>query len=147
MSRTGHSTRCISLLLACVCMALTTAPAAARIDVQASDSTRVYLPSIAVAPTANPLEQQIVDLTNALRQQHGCAPLALSLQLTIAARHHSQDMADHDYFSHDDSAGHGPAWRAQQAGYTGTAGWENLAAGYGDAPAVVSAWYKETAPN
>ena len=139
--------RASAALLACVCMALLLGPAAARIGAQTPDSRRVYLPLIGVAPAANPLEQQIVGLTNELRQQHGCPPLALSPHLTVAARAHSQDMADHNYFGHDDLAGHDPAWRAQHAGYIGTAGWENIAAGFGDAAAVVSAWYNETPPN
>ena len=123
-------------------------PSIAQVQSQpASSSSRIYLPLIALAALANPIEQQVVDLTNQLRQQHGCPPLTLSPQLTIAARGHSQDMANRNYFSHIDLTGHNSGWRAQQAGYSGTAGWENIAAGYMTAMNVVSSWYNERPPN
>jgi uncharacterized protein YkwD len=93
------------------------------------------------------MELQVVALTNDLRQQHGCAPLQASSALTTAAHDHSQEMADHNYFDHVDLSGHHSDWRAQQAGYTGNAGWENIAAGYPTAEAVVAGWYNETPPN
>ena len=99
-----------------------------------------------VAPETTP-EQQVLALTNALRQQHGCPALQISPELNIAAQSHSQDMADHNYFSHLDADGHTPKWRAQQAGYLGNAGTENIAAGYSTAEEVVMAWYNETPPN
>ena len=112
---------------------------------------RVSLPMIMSARTdvaiASAAETQVVHLTNQLRQQHGCPPLQISPELTAAARAHSQEMADHNYFDHVDLSGHRSEWRAQQAGYTGIAGWENIAAGYQTADQVVSAWYNETPPN
>jgi uncharacterized protein YkwD len=92
-------------------------------------------------------EQQVFALTNELRQQNGCPPLQLSPELSNAARGHSQDMADYNYFGHADRDGHMPAWRAQQAAYPGTAGTENIAAGYATAEDVVMGWYNETPPN
>ncbi|HEU5097950.1 MAG TPA: CAP domain-containing protein [Roseiflexaceae bacterium] len=92
-------------------------------------------------------QSQIVVLTNQLRQQHGCAPLAVSPALSLAAQQHSQEMADNNYFSHVDLSGHNPGWRALQAGYAGSAGAENIAAGYTTAEEVVMAWYNETPPN
>src|SRR5262245_16971599 len=44
------------------------------------------------------LEQQVLTLTNTLRQQNGCPALQSSPELTTAARGHSQDMADKNYF-------------------------------------------------
>jgi uncharacterized protein YkwD len=112
---------------------------------------RVMLPLVLMAPPEPVLdatpEEQALALTNALRQQHGCAAVQISPELTSAARSHSQDMADHNYFNHTDGSGHRPEWRAQQAGYTGSAGTENIAAGYATAETVVMAWYNETAPN
>jgi len=105
---------------------MTTSPAAAR------DAT---------------FEQQVITLTNMLRQQHGCPALQISPELATAARGHSQDMADKNYFNHIDSSGNTPKWRAQQAGYLGNAGTENIAAGYATAEAVVMGWYNETPPN
>lgn len=112
---------------------------------------RVVLPLIMSARTeinlASTAETQAIELTNQLRQQHGCQPLQVSPELTAAARAHSQEMADHNYFDHVDLSGHRSAWRAQQAGYTGTAGWENIGAGYETAEQVVNSWYNETPPN
>jgi uncharacterized protein YkwD len=100
----------------------------------------------ASVPEATP-EEQVLTLTNTLRQQHGCPTLQISPELTNAARGHSQDMADHNYFDHADGNGNTPKWRAQQAGYRGNAGTENIAAGYSTAQEVVMAWYNETPPN
>jgi uncharacterized protein YkwD len=105
-------------------------------------------PTIAITATAeSPAESQVVALTNELRQQHGCPPLIISPALSAAAQTHSQEMAEHNYFSHIDLNGHSSNWRAQQAGYIGSAGWENIAAGYPTAEAVVTGWYNETPPN
>jgi uncharacterized protein YkwD len=100
----------------------------------------------ASAPEVTP-EQQVLALTNALRQQHGCPALLISPELSNAAQGHSQDMADHNYFDHVDRSGKTPKVRAQQAGYLGNAGTENIAAGFSTAEEVVMAWYNETPPN
>jgi uncharacterized protein YkwD len=118
-------------------------------------SYRVLLPMIMSAPSANtatsgatnPLESQVVALTNELRQQHGCPALRISPELSIAARRHTQEMADNNYVAHVDLSGHRSDWRAQQAGYTGIAGWENVTAGYPTAEEAVGSWYNETPPN
>src|SRR5690242_609613 len=70
----------------------------------ASGNLHVYLPSL--LSTAQPsVEQQVLDLINRQRKAQGCAPMALSAQLTAAASAHSQDMAIHDLFSHTGSDG------------------------------------------
>ncbi len=66
-------------------------------------------------------------------------PLALNSLLTVAARAHSLDMAQRDFFDHVNPDGHDPTWRAQDAGYSGLAG-ENIAAGYGSIDEVHAAW-------
>ena len=138
----------VLVVLAIASLLLVTIPAIAQTGPQpAGSSSQVFLPLAALASPTNPLEQQVVDLTNQLRREHNCPALTISPQLTVAARDHSQDMADNNYFSHDDLAGHSPQWRAQQTGYSGLAGWENIAAGYSTASSVVSAWYNETPPN
>ena len=53
--------------------------------------------------------------------------LAMNDQLTQAARAHSQDMLDRDYFAHDSPEGTTPADRVNNAGYVFTAAGENLA--------------------
>jgi hypothetical protein len=66
-------------------------------------------------------------------------PLALNEHLTIAARAHSLDMANRDFFEHVNPDGLNPTQRAQAAGYAGTAG-ENIAAGYTSIDQVHRAW-------
>ena len=51
------------------------------------------------------LEQGVLADINALRRQHGLAPLRLSSRLTAAARQHSAEMAARGYFSHDSANG------------------------------------------
>lgn len=107
---------------------------------QSGQLYHMYLPLIMSPPMIYPIEQQVVDLVNQHRRQQGCSPLAVSRELTLAARNHSADMAINDYFDHYDQAGHSPGWRAQQAGYSGQAGWENIAAGSSTAADVVNLW-------
>ena len=134
-------------------LSLFLASLAARVPTATAESSifQIYLPIVTatqpVTFTIQPFEQQVVELTNALRQQHGCSALTISPELSAAAHGHSQDMADQNYFSHLDLNGHDVAWRAQQAGYSGTAGWENISAGYATAEEVVAKWYNETPPN
>src|SRR4051794_2385267 len=52
----------------------------------------MLMSSTASAPEAT-IEEQVLTLTNTLRQQHGCPALQLSPELSNAARSHSQDMA------------------------------------------------------
>ena len=51
------------------------------------------------------LEQGVLTDINALRKQHGLAPLRLSSSLSAAARQHSGEMAVRGYFSHDSANG------------------------------------------
>lgn len=133
-------------------VALLVIPLASAAPARAAESVtqfRVVLPLMLMSqPTLSATaESRVVALTNELRQQHGCAPLVVSPALSLAAQQHSQEMADNNYFNHIDLGGHNPSWRALQAGYTGSAGAENIAAGYTTADEVVMAWYNETPPN
>ena len=51
------------------------------------------------------LEQGVLSNINALRSEHGLAPLRLSTRLSAAARAHSADMAARGYFSHTSANG------------------------------------------
>jgi uncharacterized protein YkwD len=51
------------------------------------------------------LEQGVLSDINALRKQHGLAPLRLSASLSAAARQHSSEMAARGYFSHSSANG------------------------------------------
>ncbi len=90
-------------------------------------------------------EDQAVYLTNLARRQVGLPPLKNCPQLRTAARGHSQDMADHDYFGHTGSDGSTLADRLSAAGYAGwvTAG-ENIAAGYTTPESVMDGWLNST---
>lgn len=54
-------------------------------------------------------------------------PVALNTMLNTAARSHSQDMLDRDYFAHDTPEGESPFDRMQAAGYVFSTAGENLA--------------------
>jgi uncharacterized protein YkwD len=58
-------------------------------------------------PTASlsALEQGVLADINALRKQHGLAPLRVNSKLSAAARQHSQEMAARGYFSHNSANG------------------------------------------
>lgn len=127
----------IAFLLAVLltCMAGAT-PARSR---AASSNFRVYLPLL--IRTAQPsIAQQVLDLANQQRQQHGCAALVLSAQLNAAASAHSQDMALHDLFSHTSSNGSTMISRVVATGYSYSLLAENLAAGASTAEEVMTGW-------
>lgn len=58
-------------------------------------------------PTAvlSTLEQGVLADINALRKEHGLAPLRISSRLSSAARQHSAEMAARGYFSHNSANG------------------------------------------
>ncbi|AMV73679.1 hypothetical protein JCM30471_20980 [Desulfuromonas carbonis] len=73
----------------------------------------------AAAPafSAGDLELRIHQLVNAERQAQRLPALTFDQKLAKIARGHSQDMAEGDYFSHIDRAGHTPGERANAAGF------------------------------
>src|SRR5215813_2915328 len=84
---------------------------------------------------------RVLELTNTEREQAGLIPLALSPELTGAARDYSQVLASSGCFAH--TCGPLPNFRdrLEQAGYIGwTAIGENIAAGYTTPEAVVAGW-------
>jgi uncharacterized protein YkwD len=104
-------------------------------------------PETPLEPTPTPpaveltsLEAEVVRLTNEVRAQHNCPALNVSSELTLAARAHSQDMADHDFFSHTGSNGSQPWERMKAAGYTWMKAGENIQAGSNVAQEVVNIW-------
>ncbi|WP_293909840.1 CAP domain-containing protein [Deinococcus sp.] len=94
-------------------------------------------------------ESMILNKTNLARaESHNCGgvnfkattPLSWNAALAGSARAHTQDMADHNYFSHDGLNGSTLETRDRAAGYTNykTLG-ENIIAGYA-ASEVVAGW-------
>lgn len=90
--------------------------------------------------TGNVLIDQVVQLTNNFRVQHGLQPLSYNLKLASSAQAHSQSMALQDFFSHTSKDGLSPFDRIRAAGYQYSAAAENIAAGYTTAEQVVQGW-------
>jgi uncharacterized protein YkwD len=95
------------------------------------------------------MEQEVLELVNERRTSGAsCAgeiqppthPLVMDPALQCAARLHSKDMADRDFFSHDNPSGDDPGERIEDAGFDGNATGENIAGGSGTAQAVVDQW-------
>lgn len=84
--------------------------------------------------------QQVLNLTNRFRQQHGRLELKLSGRLSAIALQHSQDMAVQDYFSHTGKDGSQPWERMTAGGYAWSRAAENIAAGQRTPAEVVQAW-------
>ena len=86
----------------------------------------------------------LVNLHNAQRQTSGLVAFCVDQKLTNAARSHSQEMIDRDYFSHNSYDGTAFWVRINGFGYTGwTALAENIAWGsgtYGTPDAIFASW-------
>jgi uncharacterized protein YkwD len=136
-----HIPAAYALRIALVLVLLICVAGAGHTGAQAAPAQfRVYLALVNRAAQSS-LEQQVVDLTNQQRRQHGCADaLSLSTQLTAAASAHSQDMALHDLFSHTGSNGSTMVSRVVATGYSYSQLAENLAAGPSSAEDVVAGW-------
>jgi uncharacterized protein YkwD len=100
---------------------------------------RSYLPVRRSTPTADPAVTEVVRLVNAARSDAGCSPLRVDSRLATAARLHSEDMAQRNYFSHTSLDGRSPWDRMTAQGYTDGSG-ENIAAGYSTPASVMAGW-------
>jgi hypothetical protein len=89
-------------------------------------------------------ESEVIELVNVERETRNLHPLSYNLELTVAARRHSQDMGDRNYFDHStkDGTQDGTPFyeRITDAGYDYRSCGENIAAGYATPAAVVEAW-------
>lgn len=107
--------------------------------------------SDAWAPGHATLEDEVLTIVNQVRSQGASCgskgsfgptgPLEMDPLLRCAARYHSKDMVDRDFFSHDNPDGEDPWDRIAKTGYGSykTAG-ENIAAGSGTAAGVMNQW-------
>ena len=66
--------------------------------------------------------------------------LRMDPALRRAARLHSADMAEHNYFDHSSQDGRSPWQRMGEAGYTGQPAAENIAAGNHTAASTFEQW-------
>jgi hypothetical protein len=91
-------------------------------------------------------ESEVIELVNMEREACNCNlhPLSYNQELTVAARRHSQDMGDRNYFDHttpDGTQDGIPFYeRIIDAGYDYQSCGENIAAGYASPEAVVEGW-------
>ncbi|MFI1382392.1 sigma-70 family RNA polymerase sigma factor [Embleya sp. NPDC020886] len=86
------------------------------------------------------LERAVVDLVNAARAEHGCAPVRVDDRLRGAARKHSDDMLARRFYDHVTPDGVRPDARITAAGYRWRQWGENLDRGRSDAASVVAQW-------
>jgi len=85
-------------------------------------------------------EQDMLNLVNQLRQDNGLQILRLNTSLNQAAKDHSSDMANNNYFSHTGLNDSSFSQRAIAAGYKGFPRGENIAAGNSSVTATFNQW-------
>lgn len=64
------------------------------------------------------IERRVHALVNEYRIENGLSALSYDAELVLIARGHSQDMAENDFFDHDNLRGMDPTARAEAAGYS-----------------------------
>ncbi len=85
-------------------------------------------------------EKEVFDLTNSFRARNNLSALKWSAQAATAARLHSQDMADNNYFDHTGLNGSTPSSRMKAQGISFTMSGENIIGGYGNALYSSNGW-------
>jgi uncharacterized protein YkwD len=80
----------------------------------ASGTTTAYVAEEHHQHDSDALAQKIFDLVNKVRVDNGLDELSWNDDLALAAKLHSQDMAEHNYFDHDTPEGLSPTDRAEQ---------------------------------
>lgn len=88
------------------------------------------------------LKAELLEHTNAERQQEGVPPLQLSPQLSQAAQRHAEDMARNGFCGHTGSDGSSVSERVTAVGYSFSCVGENCAAGQSNPEEVVQGWMK-----
>jgi uncharacterized protein YkwD len=122
------------------------------------DPTQIAIGTILIIPSidlraknlhvaAPDVVSRMLDLVNQRRSENGQAPLTLNSELMDSAQGHSDDMADHNFFSHTGSDGSTPWDRMQRAGYQFSTAGENIAARYATPESVMDAFMNETPPD
>ena len=80
------------------------------------------------------IEQNMISLVNSYRAQHGLGPLKATPSLMRAARFHSRDMVEHDYFDHTSQDGEQFSQRLIRFGYR----WSSAGEAIGEASGLTS---------
>lgn len=86
------------------------------------------------------LAARLLALVNAERTARGLGEVAMDARLAAAARAHSGDMAERDFFAHQGPDGSGLGARLAGAGYRWRMMAENIAAGEATPEATVAGW-------
>jgi uncharacterized protein YkwD len=109
-------------------------------------SSRNTLPDRSQAPALAVRALELVNQARASGTRCGqrsfapTSPVTLSATLGTVAFGHAADMAEHDYFEHEDLSGHSPAQRVRAAGYQENLVGENIAYGPKSIDEVVQGW-------
>ena len=88
------------------------------------------------------IQQELLSLVNAEREQVGAAPLVMNEQLNQAARREAIDIARQRRLSHVGSDGSTVRTRIEDTGYLWSAIGENIAMGQTSPEAVMAAWMR-----
>ena len=101
-------------------------------------------------PSYTALENQILEIVNQRRAEGAncgsagsfgpAGPLSMNPALRCAARVHSKDMVDRNFFDHTNPSGESPFVRMGHAGYSYSTAGENIAAGNSTAAATMQQW-------
>jgi uncharacterized protein YkwD len=128
----------------------TSRPAAVASAAPAAPASHAPTPARHVAAAPAPIDaSRVLALVNAARARGAVCgsrsfapvpPVHLSDQLADVAYGHATDMAEHNYFEHEDLQGHTPADRVKAAGYAEKLVGENIAYGPTSADEVVQGW-------
>ncbi|MCO6048104.1 CAP domain-containing protein [Aeoliella sp. ICT_H6.2] len=94
-----------------------------------------------LASKLDPEEAKCVLSLNLTRVLLGLDPLLVDLKLTAAARDHSHDMKEHDFFSHESPLPGKKSFVDRAANFGAKASGENIAAGYATGPDVNLGWF------
>lgn len=101
-------------------------------------------PSLALAcqmpPNAAAMKDEVIALTNLQRSAKRLPPVTQDPSLASAAQAHACDNAAIRRMSHQGSDGSTLPLRLQRANYAYREAFENVAAGFFDAPSVMSGW-------
>ncbi len=115
---------------------------AVRLALPMSDVTRAVLAqNEKLASKLDAEEARCVLSLNLTRILLGLEPVVVDLQLTAAARDHSHDMIEHNFFAHESPVeGKKTPWD-RAARFNTKASGENIAAGYSTGPAANLGWF------
>ena len=115
---------------------------AVRLALPMSDQTRAILKANdTLSQKLDPEEAKCVLSLNLTRILLGLEPLLIDLQLTEAARDHSHDMRENNFFSHESPIPGKKTFTDRAARFGAKASGENIAAGYATGPDVNLGWF------